>query len=196
MATADFAISDFMSKLDGLGSYAKSNRFSVQVVPPTGLSSNSRTIQPATIEFLAKTVSLPARAFGTTTYRNAGKHSLEVPYETTYEAVSVTFLGTNDWTPRKFWIDWFEHIQTTDLGSTSGRRAVGSYNMKYYKDYKGTVTISTYNEEALVAESPSHKITLHDVWPKTISAIELGWESAGLIDFTVDLVYSRWTNDN
>ena len=68
--------------------------------------------------------------------------------------------------------------------------------MKYYKDYKGTVTISTYNEEALVAESHSHKITLHDVWPKTISAIELGWESAGLIDFTVDLVYSRWTNDN
>ena len=178
---ADFAISDFMSKVDNLGSYAKRNRFTVEIVPPDSLKT---TVQASSIEFLVKAISFPGRSFGSTTYRSGGKFGLEVPYEVTEEPVSITFLGTNDWTARKFWYDWHEHIQSNS-----------SYNMQYYKKYIGTVAISVYNEEANIAKNPTHKVTLHECWPKTIGAIELGWESAELVDFTVDIGYSWWTQE-
>ncbi len=186
----DFAVSDFMAKLDGLGTYAKRNRFTVEIIPPTTMSSS---VNASSIEFLVKSVSFPAAAFGTTTYRSGGKFGLEVPYERTEEPVTITFLGTNDWTPRKFWYDWVEHIQSTD-----------SYNMNYYKSFIGTCSISVYNEQAKIAgggqvgsgiDAPTHKVTLHECWPKTMSAIELGWESGELVDFSVDLTYSWWTQN-
>ena len=70
-----------------------------------------------------------------------------------------------------------------------------SYNMNYYKDFIGTVTISVYKEEADAATSPTHQVTLHECWPKTIGAIELGWESTELVDFTIDIGYSWWTQE-
>ena len=176
---AAFAITDFMSKLDNLGSYAKRNRFRVEIIPPDTLVTEVRA---STIEFLIKAISFPARTFAGTTYRSGGKFGLEVPYEVTEEPVSITFLGTNDWTARKFWYDWHEHIQSNS-----------SYNMQYYKSYIGTISISVYKEEAAIAEDPTHKVTLHECWPKTIGAIELGWESGELVDFTVDIAYSWWT---
>ena len=185
MAASVFAVSDFMSKLENQGSFAKRNKFTVEITTPNSLISS---VHPATIEFLVKTVSFPARSFGSTTYRSGGKFALEVPYEVTEENVSITFLGTNDWKARKFWYDWHEHIQSNS-----------SYNMQYYKKFIGTITISVYNEEAQVAGGTdgqaTHKVTLHECWPKTIGAIELGWESGELVDFTVDIAYSWWTQE-
>ena len=177
----DFAISDFMSKLDNLGSAAKRNRFTVEIIPPQTLVTD---VQASQIEFLVKSISFPSRTFGSTTYRSGGKFGLEVPYEVTEEPVAISFLGTNDWKPRKFWYDWHEHIQSTN-----------SYNMTYYKSFIGTISISVYNEEEMEATTPTHKVTLHECWPKTIGAVELGWESMELVDFTVDMAYSWWTQD-
>ena len=38
---------------------------------------------------------------------------MEVPYETTTEGISITFLETDKWQCRKFWYNWLEHIQNT-----------------------------------------------------------------------------------
>jgi hypothetical protein len=179
MAGSVFAVSDFMSKLENQGSFAKRNKFTVEITTPNSLISS---VHPATIEFLVKTVSFPARSFGSTTYRSGGKFALEVPYEMTEEPIDITFLGTNDWTARNFWNDWIDHIQSVD-----------SYNMKYYKDFIGTVKISVYDETEIDAGNPTHQVTLHEAWPKTIGAIELGWESAELVDFDVSIAYSWWT---
>ncbi len=181
---SDFAISDFLSKVDNLGGIARKNRFSVEITPPTTMVTE---IQSSAISFLAKTISFPARTFGTTTYRTGGQFALNVPYETTFEPVSLTMLDTNDHTPRKFWTDWLEHIQHT--GSKG-------YNMQYYKSFIGLIKISSYNDVAdnFLASDPgtSYQVTLHEAYPKSISAIELGWESSELVDFDIDIAYSRW----
>ena len=177
----DFAVSDFMSKLDSLGSAAKRNRYTVEIIPPDSLVTD---VPASTIEFLVKAIAFPSRTFASTTYRSGGKFGLEVPYEVSEEPVAISFLGTNDWKARKFWYDWHEHIQSTN-----------SYNMTYYKKFIGTITISVYDEEEIDAMTPRHKVKLHECWPKTIGAIELGWESAEVVDFTVDIAYSWWTQD-
>ena len=183
MAATMFGVSDFMSKIGGKGMYAKRNKFTVEITKPETMNPGvSGGVPPETIEFLVKSVSFPGRSFGTATYRSRGKFALDVPYEMVEEPIDITFLGTNDWAARAFWNDWIDHIQSVD-----------SYNMQYYKSYIGTISISVYKEEAAIAEDPTHKVTLHECWPKTIGAIELGWESGELVDFTVDIGYSWWT---
>ena len=86
-----FDVTSFMSKVNNLGGIARKNRFSVEITPPMSLVSD---VDASTISFLAKTVSFPARSFGTTTYRSGGRFGLDVPYETTFEAVSITMLNT------------------------------------------------------------------------------------------------------
>ena len=44
----DFAVSDFMSKLDALGSYAKRNRFTVEIIPPVTLNTEVKIFDVST----------------------------------------------------------------------------------------------------------------------------------------------------
>ena len=175
----DFAVSDFMSKVENLGGVARKDRFSVEITPPILMTSE---IQAGTINFLAKTISFPGKSLGSTTYRSGGQFGLDVPYETTYEPVSLTMLNTGNHAPRKFWNSWFEHIQSMD-----------TRNMQYYKKFIGTVKISHNSIEQPIAATPKYQITLHNAWPKNMSAIELGWESTELADFEIEIAYSWWT---
>ena len=38
-----------------------------------------------------------------------------------------------------------------------------------------------------------YEVTLHEAWPKGISAMELGWENTDLSEFEIDIQYSWWT---
>ena len=178
---ADFSVSNFMARVDALGGPVKKNRFSVEVTPPTSMMS---TITADTINFLAKAVSFPAKTLAGTEFRYAGKYQIKVPYETTYENVAITLLNTGNYSPRKFWNNWFNHIQNNT-----------TKNMQYYEKYVGTVVISQYldDEESLDPTRAAYKVTLHNAWPITMNAIEMTWESAELMDMQVDINYSYWT---
>ena len=182
---SEFGISEFISRVGAKGYFAKRNRYTVEITPPSGLLSDPNitdTPYPANIQFLIKAVSLPARTSGTSTFRYGGKYGMEVPYEVTpSEGVSITFLETDQWQCRKFWYNWLQYIQNTD-----------SYNMTYYDKFKGGLKISIYNDTQVEAINPMHRIELINVWPKGMSAVELGWENAELLDFTVDLVFKKW----
>ena len=188
----DFAISQFMSKVDSLGGLARKNRFTVEITPPSTLASG---INAATINFLASGVGMPARTFGSTTYRSGGRFSLDVPYETTFEPVTLTMLNTNNHAPRRFWEDWFNHIQSIN-NDTSPKK---NYYMQYYKKFIGTILISHFEDTQDDADSsktwPGAAVTLHEAWPKTLGAIELGWENSEFTDFTVEIAFSRWTSN-
>ena len=184
----DFAPSKFMSKVDNLGGIARKDKFTVEITPPLTLNSS---VQAATINFLAKGITFPSRSFGGTTYRSGGRFGLTVPYETTQEPVSLTMLNTDDHSPRIFWTDWFEHIQSVDPNVRPRNK---NYNMQYYKNFIGTIKISYYNNTFKeVGLGTDYKVTLHDAWPSTLSAIELGWENSDLSEFQIDITYSRWT---
>ena len=188
----DFAISQFMSKVDSLGGLARKNRFTVEITPPSTLATG---VNAATINFLASGVGMPARTFGSTTYRSGGRFSLDVPYETTFEPVTLTMLNTNNHAPRRFWEDWFNHIQSIN-NDTSPKK---NYYMQYYKKFIGTILISHFEDTQDDADSsktwPGAAVTLHEAWPKTLGAIELGWENSEFTDFTVEIAFSRWTSN-
>ena len=181
MAARDFSVSNFMARVDALGGPVKKNRFSVEVTPPSSMRSS---IRADSINFLAKAVSFPAKTLAGTEFRYAGKYSIKVPYETTYENVAITLLNTGNYSPRKFWNNWFNHIQNNT-----------TKNMQYYDKYVGSVTISHYldDEESVDPTKAAYSVTLHDAWPLTMNAIEMTWENAELMDFQVDINYTYWT---
>ena len=181
MAARDFSIDNFMARVDGLGGPVKRNKFSVEVTPPTSMMSS---VTADTINFLAKTVSFPAKTLAMTEYRYGGKFSLSVPYEITLEPVTINVMNTNNQAPRIFWNQWFNHIQNFD-----------TYNMQYYEKFVGTVAIHMYldDQEDINPSKSSYHVTLHEAFPKGMSAIEVGWENTEFQDFDVDIQYSWWT---
>ena len=181
MAARDFSVSNFMARVDALGGPVKKNRFSVEVTPPTSMMS---TITADTINFLAKAVSFPAKTLAGTEFRYAGKYSIKVPYETTYENVAITLMNKGNYSPRKFWNNWFNHNQNNT-----------TKNMQYYEKYVGTVVISHYldDEESVDPTKAAYQVTLHNAWPITMNALEMTWENAELMDFQVDINYTYWT---
>ena len=181
----DFSPTKFMSKVDNLGGLARRNKFNVEVTPPRTIVSN---VDAATVNFLAKTVTLPERSMSSTTYRSGGRFALEIPYETAFTPVSMDILNTNNHAPRIFWNNWLNHIQKVDDGG--GR----NYYIKYYKEFVGRIMIKYYAEDTGGDVVPDYEVILHDAWPKTIGNIELAWENAELSEFTVDIVFSRWTH--
>ena len=186
----DFSTTKFMSKVESFGGIARKNRFTILITPPTTLNSRVTGQQ---ISFLAKAVSFPDRSLGSTTYRSGGRHSLEVPYETAFSQIGVTMVNTNDHAPRKFWTAWFEHIQSAAAPANK------NYYMKYYKDFVGSIKITNYADYVVDAYESTgegiYEVTLHNAWPKIMSGIDLGWENSELSDFTIDIVFSHWTEE-
>ena len=181
MAARDFSVSNFMARVDKLGGPVKKNRFSVEVTPPSSMVSS---ITGTSVDFLAKAVSFPAKTLAGTEFRYAGKYNIKVPYETTYEPVAITMMNTGNYAPRKFWNNWFNHIQNNN-----------SKNMQYYDKFVGSVTISHYldDEESINPTKAAHRVTLHNAWPITMNAIEMTWENAEVMDFQIDINYEWWT---
>ena len=178
---ADFSIDNFMSAVDNLGGPAKRNKFSVEVHPPLTMIKKELA---DSVNFLAKSVAFPAKTLALTEYRYGGKFSLSVPYETTLEPVAITMMNTNNQAPRIFWNQWFNHIHNFT-----------TYNMEYYEKFVGTVSLHMYldDEEEINPSKSSYHVTLHEAYPKGMSAIEVGWENTEFQDFDIDIQYSWWT---
>ena len=67
--------------------------------------------------------------------------------------------------------------------------------MQYYEKFVGTVALHMYldDQEDINPKKSSHHVTLHEAFPKGMSAIEVGWENSEFQDFDVDIQYSWWT---
>ena len=67
--------------------------------------------------------------------------------------------------------------------------------MEYYEKFVGTVSLHMYldDQEDINPSQSSHHVTLHEAFPKGISAIEVGWEAGEFQDFDIDIQYSWWT---
>ena len=187
----DFSVNNFMQKADSLGGLARKHKFTVEIISPkaltTGLSAHAQSkaqavtgsVKPDKIEFLATGASLPGKSYSKTTHRMYG-FGLEVPYEAQYEPVQLTFMNTNDYSPRTFFEDWMANIAR-----------IGSYNMHYYNDFISTVKIHAWDDN----DEKRYSCELVESYPSNMSSIEMSGEGVDVQTFTVDIQYSWWISD-
>ena len=74
-----FSPTEFIAKSDALGGLAKTWKYGVQIIPPSGMSNSAAD----NIEFLAASATFPGKSFGTTEHRTYGI-TRTLPYEQTY----------------------------------------------------------------------------------------------------------------
>ena len=173
---------DFLNRAGNLGGLAKNSRFSVSIVPPISLDTK---IQAQSISFLCRQAEIPAVAFDTIEDRIYGIEVLK-PYGVSYEPITLSFFNTTDFSPRKFWEDWIEHIQPHK-----------SRNMRYYDDMTGDIKIYHYSETSPdpVPGQENYYAHILEAWPFSIQESELSFneddvESAA---FDVQIQYKYWS---
>ena len=170
---------DFVTKADNKGSLALANRFSVQVIPPTTLYSE---VPHGSIDFLCHTAEFPGMTLATTEDRLYGIE-IAKPYATTFEAVTLTFYVTNDFSTKIFFEDWMRHIQHPK-----------SKNMRYYDEFTGSVEIYHYAEHTDVPAPGMHtyRTFLTEAWPITVQEHELNWDSGEIMEIQIQISYRDW----
>ena len=178
-----FSPNEFMSSVEAMGGLGKRNKYSLSITPPSSMSSS---VGSGKIDFLALSVLMPSKQFSTTEQRIYGINKT-VPYETSYEPILLTMLNPNDWSTRKFWDEWLDHIHNP-----------GSKNVRYYKSMIGQVEIAVYDEKAgdgTDVINPNHArytAILEEAWPERISAYALGYDNSDWGNFEISVRYKRW----
>jgi hypothetical protein len=174
-----FSPSDFMTEVETMGGLSRRWKYSVSITPP---SSMSNSVPSGKIDFLALTIMMPGKTTSTTEQMIYGINKT-VPYLTTYDPVLLTMLNPADWSARKFWDEWLDHIHSPS-----------SKNIRYYKSMVGQVEISQYDDETTEMNPSNARYTavLEEAWPERMGPYALGWENTDLGNFEISLRFKEW----
>lgn len=159
---------DFIAAIKTQG-LARTNRFSVDVAPPSSNSSglNSRIL------LLCDSAALPGVSYATTQNRSYGEFR-EIPYDRLFENVTLTFYVDKDMVVKKIFDDWIMMIQNPVNRS-----------FKYYDSYVRTMTIQVQD----LNDKTKYEVKLHEAYPKTMASVALSSESKDVMKMSVSFQY-------
>lgn len=112
----------------------------------------------------------------------------EIPYGRTFEGtIDLEFVEDSSLSIRTFFENWQSLIVNKD-----------TLKVGYYKDYvcenmKITVEGQTTADYSLDSTG-NYSITAYEVWPKTISSVDLDSTSDDIIKTTINLSYRKWVS--
>jgi len=174
-----FSPADFMGGIEEMGGISRRWKYSVSISPPLSMANSVPT---GKIDFLALSIMMPGKTMSGTEQMIYGINKT-VPYLTTYDPVLLTMLNPNDWSARKFWDEWLDHIHSPS-----------SKNVRYYKNWIGQVEISHYDDEAteLSPNNAKYTVVLEEAWPERMGPYALGWENTELGNFEISLRFKEW----
>lgn len=172
-------LNEFISKVKNTG-LAKTNRYRVTIATPslmTGFMNSGRLIT-----LFCESTSLPGLIIRTTEQRIMGEMR-EFPYIKQYDNITLSFYIDNNFEVKGFFDNWLNSVSNTQNKITS-----------YYKDYIApTVLIEVLPMDSEVS---TYSITLHEAYPKGISAIQLSADSRDIAKIGVSLNYKYYTTSH
>ncbi len=183
------SIDDMKALIGKRGGIARGNRYGVQITNPIRVTKNiTKEMEGIDTSFigngrdafiLCTAVSLPGKLINTTEATHNHNMSKK-PYSMTTDAVTMTFLLTNDYYMKKYFDLWMELIV-----DSSGNHYKTAYKSEYTRD----VEIHALNSKN---ENIGYGTKLEHAYPIQISQVELGEEQEGLMQVTVTWEYDNW----
>ena len=157
------------------GGYAVPNRFEVIITRPGGSATESRKVS-----MRCESINLPGRNLNSTTDSNIYGPTREVVDGVTYaDDINMTFQASSGLEERVFFEEW----QALAFDERS-------WNVGYYNDYISTVDIYILDRQ----NQRRFGLKLHEAFPKTIGATELGQGiNNELIKLGVTFSFRYWT---
>jgi len=167
-------LSSFVGALKDGGTRA--NQFEV-------LISDSPISLPADFRFLCRGTSVPALTIGEVAIPYRGRQ-IYVSGDRTYEPWTITVMSDREQQMRSYFEQWQNHIG--DIGNRTDRTDIGQQPAKYYAN--ATVMQKDRNDDTL------RSYHLYDVWPTTVDATELNYETNdAILEFGVTFRFNFMT---
>ena len=180
-----FKISDFKN---AIGKLVRPNLFHVTLNNYTkvkgGLDDTLSSVDK-TFSFRCEKAELPGRTLATAEDVVGGGPALKLPYDVTYNDISLSIICSADMKERKFFEEWMDRI----IGR-GGRTNAGL--VSYYSDYALGVSLKVdqLNESGNTLIS----YTLQDIYPTALTPMNAAWEENNTYQrFGVTLAYRYHT---
>ena len=186
-------LNDVLSLFHSNNGYAQPNRFEILILPPTkrALPPNSggtnnihagreRKSDIRSISLRCDSISLPGRNLSTMTDANIYGPTREIVEGVTFaEDINIVFNGSSSLDERVFFENWQRQAFNEE-----------TWDVEYYNDYVGEVEIYLLDKQ----EQRRYGLKLHEAFPKTVAANELGMGMNGeIIKTTVGFTFRFWT---
>jgi hypothetical protein len=169
---AIFSISEFKA---GVGQLLKPNLFEANISGPSGIGTISN------FKFRCEKAEFPGKTLATVDDPGGGGPTLKLPYDVTYNDITLSIICSADLAERKYFENWIDLI----VGKANNNKA-GLVN--YYNVYaKGkTLTVKQLDE----AGTTKGTWTMQHVYPIAITPMNAVWDELNTYQrFEVTLTY-------
>ena len=167
-------ISNFLQSFKG--DVARPNRYDVQIPVPAVLApfylNTAKNLQ-----FRCEATELPGRTFATTERKIGSAPIQKIPYQSTYNDLSMTFIVGSDMTERLFFDMWMEYTNPSS-----------SYNFTYKSNYTVDIAINQYDSQNNI----TYKSVLIGAYPLVVNQMDLDWTNDQYHKLTVVFAYTNW----
>lgn len=167
-------ISNFLSSFKG--DLARPNRYDVQIPIPLVLSpfylDTARNLQ-----FRCEATEMPGRTLVTTDRKIGSAPVQKIPYQTTYNDLTMTFIVGSDMMEKLFFDQWMDFINPSS-----------NYNFIYKSNYTVNIAINQYDSTGNL----TYKAVLIDAYPMIVNQLDLDWTNDGYHKLSVVFAYTNW----
>jgi hypothetical protein len=169
-------ISSFTAQV-GKSGLARSNRYTVQMtLPGTNYSQN----QYRKMMLFCEAVQLPGLNINTTPIRTFGEVR-EMPYEMNYDPITLSFYVDGDMIIKGIFDEWVQSVQD-----------INTRNFNYYNNYTSDV-VKIFVED--LTDKPKYIVALYEVYPKTVSPVQMGYDQKDIMKLSVSFAYKYWRSE-
>lgn len=173
--TEDFNMIDFKSVSEQYGGLAKACKFAVRIVPSSSYLARYGDIM-SDLVYLCEAAEYPGRGLNTMDVRYYGTN-FKVPFQTSYEDMTLTFLCRAESPERMFFDDWMNLINPTS-----------TYDFSYRDQYSCEIQIFQYGDDNVV----NYQFSLLDAFPVLVNPQQLTWADDQFLRLGITFTYNKW----
>lgn len=168
---------DFKALSDQYGGPAKSCRFAVRIIPQGDLIQRYSGGFTEQLIYLCEAAEYPGRGFLNVDLRYYGPN-FKLPYQSSYEDITLTFICRNGSFERQFFDDWQAIINPPN-----------TFDFNYKSDYRSQIEIFQYDD----INNPQYYFTILDAYPVLVNPQPLTWADDQFLRLGVTFTYGWWT---
>jgi len=180
----NLTMNHFRAVSDDLGGLIKSCKFAVRIVPQGEYISNYGDFASG-LTYLCEVAEMPGRGFMNLDVRYYGP-SQKLPFQTTYEDITLTFLCRASSIERQFFDDWMLVINP-----------INTFDFNYRDQYRSDITIYQFADYSEFEDEDypvaSYYMTLHNAYPILLNPQPMTWADDQFQRLSVAFTYTHWS---
>ena len=154
-------------------------KFLVHIIFPKYIIGDTGANSDSGLDLYCESASVAGRNVNSLVEIQYGQRREMVYNAPTYTPVTLSFYCSEGLQEKQLFDKWNNLIIDSEVG----------WNVAYYKDYIGSMTVETLDRTGEI----SHTVHYEECYPKTISAVELNHNTTNATArLTVEMQYSKW----